>query len=130
MQVPGGQFLAMSVTYPRRDVIQVGELTIQLPDGLVCVDGRALMLSVREFGLLLALARAEGRILSRAQLYLEVWGKPLSRRDRSVDVYVHKLRAKLEAAQPSVRFIHTHVGFGYRLSRERLQDLHNSATES
>jgi DNA-binding response OmpR family regulator len=115
----------MSVTYPRRDVIQVGELTIQLPDGLVCMDGRALMLSVREFGLLLALARAEGRILSREQLFLEVWGKPLAKRDRSVDVYIHKLRAKLEAARPELQFIHTHVGFGYRLSREESQHVHN-----
>lgn len=118
----------MSVSYPRHDLLQIGELTIQLPDGLVCMDGRALMLSVREFGLLLALARAEGRIISREQLYLEVWGKPLAKRDRSVDVYVHKLRTKLEQAQPHVRFIHTHVGFGYRLTREASQDLHNSAT--
>ncbi len=120
----------MSVSYPRHDVIEVAELTIQLPDGLVRIDGRALMLSIREFGLLLALARAEGRIVSRAQLYLEVWGKPLSKGDRSVDVYVHKLRTKLEAAAPDVRFIHTHVGFGYRLSREPSQDLHNSTTSS
>jgi DNA-binding response OmpR family regulator len=120
----------MSVTYPRRDVIQVGELTIQLPDGLVCMDGRALMLSVREFGLLLALARAEGRILSREQLFLEVWGKPLAKRDRSVDVYIHKLRTKLEAARPELQFIHTHVGFGYRLSREASQHVHNSVTPS
>ena len=118
----------MSATYPRHDVIKVGELTIQLPDGLVCMDGRALMLSVREFGLLLALARAEGRIVSREQLYLEVWGKPMAKRDRSVDVYVHKLRSKLEAARPELRFIHTHVGFGYRLSREASQHVHNSAT--
>ena len=120
----------MSVSYPRHDILQVGELTIQLPDGLVCVGGRALMLSVREFGLLLALVRAEGRIVSREQLYIEVWGKPLQKRDRSVDVYVHKLRAKLDAAQPDARFIHTHVGFGYRLSREPSQDLHNSTTAS
>jgi DNA-binding response OmpR family regulator len=118
----------MSVSYPRHDLIQVGELTVQLPDGLVCMDGRALMVSVREFALLFALVRAEGRIVSREQLYLEVWGKPLSKRDRSVDVYVHKLRAKLEAARPDLRFIHTHVGFGYRLARLTSQRLHNSST--
>ena len=118
----------MSVSYPRHDVLQVGDLTIQLPDGLVRMDGRVVMLSVREFGLLLALARAEGRIVSREQLYLEVWGKRQAKGDRSVDVYVYKLRSKLEAAQPATRFIHTHVGFGYRLSCEPSQDLHNSAT--
>lgn len=121
---------AMTVTYPRHEVMEVGDLTIQLPDGLVRVRGRALRLSVREFGVLVALARADGRIMSREQLYLEVWGKPLSKGDRSVDVYVHKLRSKLESAQPAVAYIHTHVGFGYRLSPEPLQDLHNSATAS
>jgi DNA-binding response OmpR family regulator len=118
----------MSVTYRSHDILQIGELTIRLPDGLVSLNGRALMLSVREFSLLLALARAQGRILSREQLYREVWEKELSKGDRSVDVYVHKLRSKFEAAQPDVRFIHTHVGFGYRLSREPSQHLHNSAT--
>jgi DNA-binding response OmpR family regulator len=39
--------------------------------------------------------------------------------ERSVDVYVRKLRVKLEAALPGWRFIHTHFGFGYRLSAER-----------
>ena len=118
----------MSVTYPRHEVMQVGDLTIQLPDGLVRIKDRAVMLSVREFGVLLALARAGGGIVSREQLYLAVWGKPLSKGDRSVDVYVHKLRSKLEAAQPDVPYIHTHVGFGYRLSPAPSQDLHNSAT--
>jgi DNA-binding response OmpR family regulator len=120
----------MSVTYPRNEVMQVGDLTIQLPDGLVRVRGRALMLSVREFGVLVALARADGRIVARQQLFLAVWGKPLAKGDRSVDVYVHKLRGKLEAAQPDVRYIHTHVGFGYRLSPEPSQDLHTSDTAS
>lgn len=120
----------MLVSYPRHEVIQVGELSVQLPDGLVCVAGRVLMLSVREFSMLLALLRAEGQIVSREKLYLAVWGKPLARGDRSVDVYVHKLRVKLNAAQPDVRFIHTHVGFGYRLHREPSQDLHNFATGS
>jgi DNA-binding response OmpR family regulator len=120
----------MTVSYPRRDLLQVGELTVQLPDGLVCLDGDPLMLSVREFALLLALVRAEGRIVSREQLYLEVWAKPLSKRDRSVDVYVHKLRGKLEAARPDLAFIHTHVGFGYRLSRQASQHVHNSTTAS
>lgn len=120
----------MTVSHPRRELIHVGELSIQLPDGLVRVDGRALRLSVREFAVLLALARAGERILSRDELYLEVWGRPLAERDRSVDVYVHKLRAKLEAACPNAQFIHTHVGFGYRLSCERSQNLHNAATSA
>ena len=52
--------------------------------------------------------------MSRQELYLAVWGAELRAGDRSVDVYVSKLRAKLEAAAPGRQFIHTHPGFGYR----------------
>ena len=78
--------------------------------------GRALNLSVREFGLLVALARSGGGIVRREDLYARVWGGSLRGGDRSIDVYVHKLRVKLEEALPDWRFIHTHVGFGYRFS--------------
>jgi DNA-binding response OmpR family regulator len=98
-----------------REPVKVGDLEIRPREGLVLVDGRALVLSVREFGLLVALASHAGRVVSREELYHEAWGRTLRRGDRSCDVYVHKLRAKLERALPQHRFIHTHVGFGYRL---------------
>ena len=66
--------------------------------------------------LLVALVRNRGRIVPREELYATVWGAPLRANDRSVDVYVHKLRSKLARAVPECRFIHTHFGFGYRLS--------------
>ena len=47
-----------------------------------------------------------------------MWGAPLRAQDRSVDVYVHKLRSKLARAVPECRFIHTHFGFGYRFAPE------------
>jgi DNA-binding response OmpR family regulator len=97
------------------ELVKIGELEIRPREGLVLADGRALMLSVREFGLLVALASQAGRVVSREELYREVWGGTLRCGDRSCDVYVHKLRAKLERALPEHRFIHTHVGFGYRL---------------
>ena len=76
--------------------------------------GRALTLSVREFELLVAMARRAGAIVTREELYAAVWGGELRAGDRSVDVYVSKLRNKLEQAMPDRRFIHTHPGFGYR----------------
>jgi DNA-binding response OmpR family regulator len=99
----------------QRERVRVGELEIRPGEGLVLADGRALVLSVREFDLLVALASNAGRVVSREDLYRLAWGRPLRRGDRSCDVYVHKLRAKLEHALPQRRFIHTHVGFGYRL---------------
>jgi DNA-binding winged helix-turn-helix (wHTH) protein len=94
--------------------LYAGELEIRLGEGLVLATGRALTLSVREFELLAAMARRAGAIVTRGELYAEVWGGELRDGDRSVDVYVSKLRGKLEAAMPDRRFIHTHPGFGYR----------------
>jgi DNA-binding response OmpR family regulator len=96
------------------DYLYVGELEIRLEEGLVLATGQALTLSVREFELLGAMARRSGAIITREELYSTVWGGELRPGDRSVDVYVSKLRGKLENALPDRRFIHTHPGFGYR----------------
>jgi DNA-binding response OmpR family regulator len=110
------------------DVLYAGELEVRPNDGLVLAAGRALTLSVREFGLLVALVQRTGRIVSRTELYRLAWGSDLRDGDRSIDVYVHKLRAKLETALPAWAFIHTHVGFGYRSSPEASHVFHNSTT--
>jgi len=100
------------------ELISVGALQIRASDGLVTAAGRPLTLSIREYELLLALARRSGRIIAREEVYREAWGAELRKGDRSVDVYVHKLRDKLDAALPGWRYIHTHAGFGYRLAAE------------
>lgn len=111
------------------EVLRIGELEVRPDEGLVRAAGQAVPLSVREFGLLVALARRTGRIVPRAELYGLVWDAPLRPGDRSIDVYVHKLRAKLESALPDWRFIHTHVGFGYRFAPETTSHgFHNSET--
>jgi DNA-binding response OmpR family regulator len=110
------------------EVLRAGDLEIRPEDGLVLADGHAVTLSVREFHLLVALVRRAGRIVSREELYTLVWGSALRPGDRSIDVYVHKLRVKLETALPEWRFIHTHVGFGYRLSAEPSHPFHTNTT--
>lgn len=95
---------------------------------MVIAAGRTLSVSVREFQLLVALMRRVGRIVTREDLYGIVWGGTLRAGDRSIDVYVHKLRVKLEEALPDWQFIHTHVGFGYRLAPERSHSFHTDAT--
>ena len=110
------------------DVLYVGALEIRPGDGLVRAGSRALNLSVREFGLIVALARSNGRVVRREDIYREVWGGELRDGDRSIDVYIHKLRVKLEEALPEWSFIHTHVGFGYRFAPEPSHAFHISAT--
>jgi DNA-binding response OmpR family regulator len=119
----------MEATSRVLETLRIGGLEIRPADGLVLADGRAIILSVREFNLLVALARRVGRIVSREDLYDAVWGGSMRDGDRSIDVYIHKLRVKLEAAMPSARFIHTHIGFGYRLDPEFSHPFHTGATD-
>ena len=100
------------------EVLRAGDLEVRPDDHLALVRGQALSLSVRELDLLTELVRNEGRIVPRDALYATVWGAPLRAQDRSVDVYVHKLRSKLARAIPECSFIHTHFGFGYRFEPE------------
>ena len=96
----------------------MGPLEVVPDEHLVWIAGRALNLSTRELRLLTELVRRAHRITPREALFGLVWGREMRAGDRSVDVYVHKLRVKLEEALPGWQFIHTHFGFGYRLSPE------------
>jgi DNA-binding response OmpR family regulator len=116
------------ITSDQAEVLKAGELEIRPAEHLARARGRALSLSVRELELLAALARREGRIVPREELYETVWGAPMRASDRSVDVYVHKLRAKLANALPEWEFIHTHFGFGYRFQPEPSPRFHKVAT--
>ena len=123
---------SVAVHQDSESTLYAGELEIRLGEGLVLATGRALTLSVREFELLVALARRAGAIVTREELFSAVWGGELRHGDRSVDVYVSKLRGKLEEAMPDRRFIHTHPGFGYRFQPQPLgtpsglsRDVHN-----
>jgi DNA-binding response OmpR family regulator len=97
------------------EVLRVGDIEALPRIGLARAGGQPLVLSVRELGLLVALLRRAGEVVSREELFAEVWGGDLRPDDRSVDVYVHKLRVKLGEALPGRTVIHTHFGFGYRL---------------
>jgi DNA-binding response OmpR family regulator len=98
--------------------VNIGSLEIRPHEFMALLDGTPLELTVRELELLTALAERHDRIVSREELYRVVWGEPYRKSDRSVDVYVGKLRHKLEQARPGLRLIHTHFGFGYRLSSD------------
>ena len=95
-----------------------GRFQVRPLEHAALVDGRPLNLTVRELQLLTTLASHPQRIMTRDELYGEVWGRAPRRADRSVDVYVSRLRAKLGRALPGLELIHTHTGIGYRFSPE------------
>ncbi len=110
------------------EILTEGGLEIRPAEFLALANGRPIALTVRELSLLAALARRSGRIVSREELYAVVWNRPFRKEERSVDVYVRKLRTKLENALPEQSFIHTHFGFGYRFHQEPSQLFHTGAT--
>lgn len=96
--------------------VYAGRLEIRPADHAALVDGRPLLLTVRELELLSELAQNAERVMTREELFESVWGRSYKKSDRSVDVYVGRLRSKLDRALPGRRFIHTHTGIGYRFS--------------
>ncbi|HYP48512.1 MAG TPA: helix-turn-helix domain-containing protein [Thermoleophilaceae bacterium] len=97
-------------------VLSAEDLEIRPGEFVALVRGRPLQLTVRELELLTALVQRRDRIVGREELYLAVWGEPYRKSDRSVDVYIARLRQKLEQEVPDRAFIHTHFGFGYRFA--------------
>ena len=98
-----------------------GELEIRPDQFQAFVEDASLNLTRREFELLGVLMQSEGRVIEREQIYQRVWGYAMAHGDRSVDVFVRKLRQKLERASPNWRYIHTHFGIGYRFAAEPVE---------
>ena len=101
--------------------VNAGEVEIRSDRFQAFVGGQSIDLTRREFELIELLAAAEGRVLEREDIYSSLWGYAMVRGDRSVDVFVRKLRQKLEKASPKWRYIHTHFGIGYRFAAEPLE---------
>jgi DNA-binding response OmpR family regulator len=95
-----------------------GGLEIRADQFQAFAGGGSLDLTRREFELLQLLADARGQVLEREAIYQRVWGYAMAHGDRSVDVFIRKLRQKLEKCSPGWRYIHTHFGVGYRFDPE------------
>ena len=97
------------------EVIELEELRIDPRSVQAYVEGESVELTPTEFRLLYALALEPGRVLTRDELLQKIWGRRLTRRDRTVDVFVRKLREKIDAKTPRHVFVHTRYGVGYKL---------------
>src|SRR5918912_748375 len=99
------------------DAFDVGEVTIRPDRHQAYVGETSLELTAREFEILRLLSQSD-RVLPREEIYERVWGYAMAHGDRSVDVFVRKLRQKLSAGSPQWSYIHTHFGVGYRFGAE------------
>ena len=99
---------------PTREVIEAHGLRIDPEQVQAFVGDQSAGLTPREFEVLYALASRVGKPVKRTKLYREVWGYEMTTGDRSVDVFVRKLRQKLHRALPNRAIINTHYGVGYR----------------
>jgi DNA-binding response OmpR family regulator len=97
--------------------IFVGELEIDPDQVQVLKNGKEVLLSPREFKLLHTLARSPGRVFPRTALLRQVWGEEDYIDERTVNVYIQRLRNKLGDDPADPKLIETVRGFGYRLVR-------------
>lgn len=107
---------------PPIEKLEVGPLEILPAQHIARAGGRTVPLSMQELSVLAELARRADRIVPRDELFRLAWGREMRPGDRSVDVYVRRLRVKLERMLPGWRVIHTHFGLGYRLAPEPSQN--------
>ena len=95
------------------EAIEVEELRIDPRQVQAFVAGESAELTPTEFRLLYALARERGRVVSRDELLQKLWGRREGHRDRTVDVFVRKLREKIDRRAESHTFLQTRYGVGY-----------------
>ena len=105
---------------PVLDVTRTANLEIRATEYQLLADDLRVGLTVREFQIFYVLAEHSDRVVPREAIYGLVWGAPMVHRDRSVDVFVRKVRRKLTAVAPGWEYIHTHFGVGYRFCPEQL----------
>ena len=99
----------------RGEPIEIEELRIDPREVQAFVDGESAVLTPTEFRLLYALALEQGRVVTRDELLQRLWGRRQSHRDRTVDVFVRRLREKIDRRASRHTFIQTRYGVGYKL---------------
>ena len=104
---------------PSRELIQLGELEIDLASMTVRVQGKVVPTTVREFRLPEYLVRHRGRVFTRDQLLDAVWKEGSFVTPRSIDVFVRRLREKIERDPRHPRYLKTMRGVGYRFEANR-----------
>ena len=103
----------------RGEPIEICELLIDPRNVQAYVEGESCELTPTEFRLLYALALERGRVVTRDDLLQRIWSRRATHRDRTVDVFVRRLRDKIDRRAPSHTFVQTRYGVGYKLEPVR-----------
>ena len=103
----------------RGEAIEIEELRVDPREVQAFVHGESAGLTPTEFRLLYALALEQGRVVTRDELLQRVWGRRETHRDRTVDVFVRKLREKIDRRSDKHSFIQTRYGVGYKLEAQQ-----------
>jgi DNA-binding response OmpR family regulator len=111
--------LSLDTSMPETNALRIGNVEVRPAELQVLIDGVRVGFTVREFEVFHVLCLRHDRVIPRAELYEVVWGGKMPRRDRSVDVFVRKVRRKLHVVAPDWAYVHTHFGIGYRFAPER-----------
>ncbi|MDR9369753.1 response regulator transcription factor, partial [Conexibacter sp. JD483] len=125
-----GGATATAATTPAGDVVHAGDLAIRSDRWQAYAGDEPAGLTTREYELLELLARNQSEVLTRERIYAALWGGTMARGDRIVDVFVSRVRLKLERVSPGWRYIHTLSGVGYRFSPRVAEPLFAAASTS
>lgn len=110
--------------------VRIGDLHVDVTRYDAVADGASAGLTTREFEVFALLVENRGRVLGREHIHAGVWGSRAPRGDRSVDIFISRIRLKLRRISPDWSYLHTHVGSGYRLQAERAVAIASPAAEA
>lgn len=105
---------AFGVAKGSSEILEVGELRIEIDKRRVSLGKRAIELTAKEFDLLVQFVRNPGRVYNRAELLDRVWGYAYSGYEHTVNTHINRLRGKIEEDPSRPRYIETVWGVGYR----------------
>jgi DNA-binding response OmpR family regulator len=103
----------------QQDILRVADITLDRAGRVVTVGDQAIDLTSSEFDLLATLMSAPGRSFTRLELLERLQGTTYEGYERTIDVHIHNLRAKIEADASDPRYIETVYGAGYRFAMQR-----------
>lgn len=98
--------------------VRIGDLHVDATRYDAMAGERSAGLTTREFEVFALLVENRGRVLGREHIHAGVWGSQAPRGDRSVDIFISRIRLKLRRISPDWLYLHTHVGSGYRLQAQ------------